>query len=73
MDDNEINENDSDGNVSVHSIVTDKEDFDSDNESPQDQRNQVDKIKDNHVTKKINIPGKGVDKPSKFDYLQSKY
>lgn len=43
----------SDSAVSIHSIVTDKEDFDSDNEAPEDQVGQIDKIIKNHVTKQI--------------------
>ncbi len=51
---NDLNES-SDSNVSIHSIVTDKEDFNSDNEAPEDQTGQIDKIIKNHVVKKILI------------------
>jgi|LauGreDrversion4_2_1035121.scaffolds.fasta_scaffold1242608_2 hypothetical protein len=43
----------SDSNVSIHSIVTDREDFNSDNEAPEDEPGQEDKIIKNHVVKKI--------------------
>ncbi len=66
------NDSSSDSNVSIHSIVTDKEDFDSDNEAPEDKPSQVDKIIQNHVTKQIIIPGQGLIKPSKFDYVVCK-
>jgi hypothetical protein len=46
-------DSDSDSNVSIHSIVTDKDDFDSDNEAPEDKPGQVDKIIKNHVVKQI--------------------
>lgn len=46
-------DSDSDSNVSIHSIVTDKDDFDSDNEAPEDKAGQVDKIIKNHVVKQI--------------------
>ena len=49
----EENYESSDSNVSIHSIVTDKEDFNSDNEAPEDQPGQIDKIRKNHVVKKI--------------------
>ena len=45
----------SDSNVSIHSIVTDKEDFDSDNEAPEDKVGQIDKVFKNHITKQILI------------------
>ena len=75
MDNNSINENDNEDNdrISIHSIVSEQADFDSDIEAPQDAVNQVDKIILNHVIKMIKIPGRGVDKPSKFDYVKIKY
>ena len=75
MDNNDIKENEIDNsdNISIHSIVTDQEEFDSDNEAPSDQTNQVDKIILNHVVKKIQIPGYGVEKPSKYDFITIKY
>ena len=75
MDNNDIKENEIDNsdNISIHSIVTDQEDFDSDNEAPSDQTNQIDKIILNHVVKKIQIPGNGVEKPSKYDFITIKY
>lgn len=51
----EDNNESSDSNVSIHSIVTDKEDFNSDNEAPEDLPGQEDKIIKNHVVKKIII------------------
>ena len=44
-------------------------DFESDNEAPMDKLGQKDKIFKNHVIKEIINPGKGLSKPSKFDYL----
>ena len=75
MDNNSINENDNEDNdrISIHSIVSEQADFDSDIEAPQDAVNQVDKIILNHVIKMIKIPGRGVDKPSKLDYVKIKY
>ena len=75
MDNNDIKENEIDNsdNISIHSIVTDQEEFDSDNEAPSDQTNQIDKIILNHVVKKIQIPGSGVEKPSKYDFITIKY
>ena len=75
MDNNSINENDNEDNdrISIHSIVSEQADFDSDIEAPQDAINQVDKIILNHVIKMIKIPGRGVDKPSKLDYVKIKY
>ena len=49
MVDNDIKEGEESDNVSIHSIVSDQVEFDSDNESPQDQVGQVDKIIMNHV------------------------
>jgi len=43
--------------------------FESDNEAPEDKRAQVDKIIKNHVVKEIISPGRGLSKPSKFDYI----
>jgi hypothetical protein len=48
-----MNDSFSDSVVSIHSIVTDNENFDSDNEAPEDKVGQVDKIIKNHVTKQI--------------------
>ena len=73
MVDNDIKEGEESDNVSIHSIVSDQVEFDSDNESPQDQVGQVDKIIMNHVIKYILDPGHGVDKPSKFDYVDINY
>ena len=73
MVDNDIKEGEESDNVSIHSIVSDQVEFDSDNESPQDQVGQVDKIIMNHVIKYILEPGYGVDKPSKFDYVDINY
>lgn len=70
---NDINENDLSDNVSVHSIVSDQPEFDSDNESPSDHVNQTDKIIYNHVVKTIIDPGHGVFKPSKFDFVKLTY
>ena len=42
-----------DDNVSIHSIVSDVEDFESDNEAPEDKPGQIDKIIKNHVVKII--------------------
>ena len=44
-------------------------DFDSDNEAPEDKLGQKDKIIKNHVIKEIIKPGKGLSKPSRFDFL----
>jgi hypothetical protein len=49
------NNESSDSHVSLHSIVSDKEDFNSDNEAPEDEAGQEDKIIKNHVIKKILI------------------
>ena len=73
MDNNDIKEGEESDNVSIHSIVSDQVEFDSDNESPSDQVGQVDKIIMNHVIKTIIDPGRGVDKPSKFDFVEIKY
>lgn len=72
----------SDSAVSIHSIVSDNEDFNSDNEAPNDKFGQIDKIIKNHVTKmilvvkwifkSINKPGEGLNKPSKSDFIISK-
>ena len=70
---NDIKEGEESDNVSIHSIVSDQVEFDSDNESPSDQVGQVDKIIMNHVIKTIIDPGRGVDKPSKFDFVEVKY
>ena len=53
MDNNDIKENEIDNsdNISIHSIVTDQEDFDSDNEAPSDQTNQIDKIIEESIEK----------------------
>ncbi len=48
-----MNDSFSDSAVSIHSIVTDNENFNSDNEAPEDKIGQIDKIIKNHVTKKI--------------------
>lgn len=67
--------------VSIHSIVSENGiqnqikslvQFDSDNEAPEDKCAQVDKIVKNHVVKEIIVPGKGLSKPSKFDYVTCK-
>ena len=42
-----------DDNISIHSIVSDIQDFDSDNEAPEDKEGQIDKIIKNQVVKKI--------------------
>ncbi len=62
----------SDSAVSIHSIVTDNEDINSDNEAPQDKPGQVEKIIKNHVIKEILSPGSGLKKPSKHDFITSK-
>ena len=76
MDNNSINENENndDGDrISINSIVSEQADFDSDIEAPQDQINQIDKVLLNHVVKKIKVPGRGVDKPSKLDFIKINY
>ena len=76
MDNNSINENDNndDGDrISINSIVSEQADFDSDIEAPQDLINQVDKVLLNHVVKRIKIPGRGFDKPSKLDFIKINY
>ena len=60
-------------NVSINSIVSDQPEFDSDTEIPQDKEGQEDKIILNHVVKRIVVPGIGLDKPSKHDFLCIKY
>ena len=60
-------------NVSVNSIVSDQPEFDSDTEIPKDKEGQEDKIILNHVVKRIVVPGYGLDKPSKHDFLHIKY
>jgi hypothetical protein len=68
---NYIPDDDND-NVSIHSIVTENANFESDNEAPEDQIGQIDKIIKNHVVKEIITPGSGLDKPSKNDFVVSK-
>ena len=60
-------------NISINSIVSDQPEFDSDTEIPKDKAGQEDKIILNHVVKRIVVPGFGLDKPSKHDYLHIKY
>ena len=60
-------------NISVNSIVSDQPEFDSDTEIPKDKEGQEDKIILNHVVKRIVVPGFGLDKPSKHDFLHIKY
>ena len=62
-----------DDNISINSIVSDQPEFDSDTEAPKDVENQEDKIILNHVVKKIKIPGTGLDKPSKYDFIHLTY
>ena len=66
-------DNDSDKAVSIHSIVTENDDaLHSGNEAPEDMYYQEVKIVKNYVVKRILTPGKGYEKPSKHDYLESK-
>ena len=60
-------------NISINSIVSDQPEFDSDTEIPKDKEGQEDKIILNHVVKRIVVPGYGLDKPSKHDFLHIKY
>ena len=60
-------------NISINSIVSDQPEFDSDTEIPKDKEGQEDKIILNHVVKRIVVPGVGLDKPSKHDFLHIKY
>ena len=60
-------------NISINSIVSDQPEFDSDTEIPKDKAGQEDKIILNHVVKRIVVPGFGLDKPSKHDFLHIKY
>ena len=60
-------------NISINSIVSDQPEFDSDTEIPKDKEGQEDKIILNHVVKRIVVPGFGLDKPSKHDFLHIKY
>ena len=60
-------------NISIKSIVSDQPEFDSDTEIPKDKEGQEDKIILNHVVKRIVVPGYGLDKPSKHDFLHIKY
>ena len=60
-------------NISINSIVSDQPEFDSDTEIPKDKSGQEDKIILNHVVKRIVVPGIGLDKPSKHDFLHIKY
>ena len=60
-------------NISINSIVSDQPEFDSDTEIPKDKEGQEDKIILNHVVKRIEVPGIGLDKPSKHDFLHIKY
>ena len=60
-------------NISINSIVSDQPEFDSDTEIPKDKEGQEDKIFLNHVVKRIVVPGYGLDKPSKHDFLHIKY
>ena len=60
-------------NISINSIVSDQPEFDSDTEIPKDKEGQEDKIILNHVVKRILVPGIGLDKPSKHDFLHIKY
>ena len=60
-------------NISINSIVSDQPEFDSDTEIPKDREGQEDKIILNHVVKRIVVPGYGLDKPSKHDFLHIKY
>ena len=60
-------------NISINSIVSDQPEFDSDTEIPKDKEGQEDKIILNHVVKRILVPGVGLDKPSKHDFLHIKY
>ena len=60
-------------NISINSIVSDQPEFDSDTEIPKDKEGQEDKIIINHVVKRIVVPGYGLDKPSKHDFLHIKY
>ena len=62
-----------DDNISINSIVSDQPEFDSDTEIPKDKEGQEDKIILNHVVKRIVVPGYGLDKPSKHDFLHIKY
>ena len=68
----ENDEKDAD-NISINSIVSDQPEFDSDTEIPKDKEGQEDKIILNHVVKRIVVPGFGLDKPSKHDFLHIKY
>ena len=68
----ENDEKDAD-NISINSIVSDQPEFDSDTEIPKDKEGQEDKIILNHVVKRIVVPGIGLDKPSKHDFLHIKY
>ena len=63
----------SDGNVSVHSIVTENENLDSGNEAPEDMQGQKDRIIKNQVVKYIKKPGGGLYKPSRDDLIFCKY
>lgn len=60
----------SEGYVSVHSIVTDNEDFLSGDEAPEDMVGQKERIIKNHVVKVIQRPGHGFDKPSRDDFIE---
>ena len=60
-------------NISINSIISDQPEFDSDTEIPKDKEGQEDKIILNHVVKRIVVPGYGLDKPSKHDFLHIKY
>lgn len=71
---NSQKDNISDKAVSVHSIVTDnEEDLNSGNEAPEDLHYQEVKIIKNYVIKRILKPGKGLEKPSKTDFVESKF
>ena len=60
-------------NISINSIVSDQPEFDSDTEIPVDKEGQEDKIILNHVVKRIIVPGTGLDKPAKHDFLHIIY